>query len=80
MKKNVDSKEMSHIVRIQRKRKAEDNKDTRVVVRGRVVAQDNIDRWEKRQQKASAGRETISSPQLGKTPFDIHIRKLRLIS
>lgn len=47
----VSSTEMSHAVRIQRKRKVESAKETRVIVRGRVVAQGNIDRWEKRQLK-----------------------------
>jgi hypothetical protein len=43
---------MSNMVRIQGKRKAQDDKDTRFKVRGRLVAQDNIDRWQKRQKTA----------------------------
>lgn len=50
-KKNISSTEMSHVIRIQQKRKAESDKGTRVMVRGRVVPQENIDRWEKRQWK-----------------------------
>lgn len=49
LKKNVGSKEMANIVRIQQKRKAQYDKDTNFTVRGRHVSQDNIDRWQKRQ-------------------------------
>jgi len=80
LKKNIASNEMSNIVRIQRKRKADDSKDTRFMVRGRVVAQENIDRWEKRQHKAPTGRDFALSPQPGNAPLDSHMMRLQLIS
>jgi len=51
LKKNISTTEMAHVVRIQRKRKLESGKETRVIVRGRKVTQENIDCWEKRQGK-----------------------------
>ncbi len=51
LKKNVSSREMQNIVRIQQKRKAEDDKETRFTVRGRSVEPDKIERWQKRQKK-----------------------------
>jgi len=61
LKKNIASNEMSNIVRIQRKRKADDSKDTHFIVQGRVVAQENIDRWEKRQQNLDGSGSDGSS-------------------
>jgi len=40
---------MNHIVRIQQKRKADSDKPTRFIVRGHAVAQEKVDRWQKRQ-------------------------------
>lgn len=48
-KKNVSSDQMKHITRIQRKRKAEEGKETRFTSRGRPVPAENIERWQKRQ-------------------------------
>ncbi|KAK0641816.1 ankyrin repeat-containing domain protein, partial [Cercophora newfieldiana] len=68
LKKNVSSAEMGHIVRIQQKRKAESNNDTRFTVRGRAVAQANIDRWEKRQTKRQETAGPAKCPDLATHP------------
>ncbi|KAK0705601.1 hypothetical protein B0H67DRAFT_387561 [Lasiosphaeris hirsuta] len=74
LKKNISTEEMENIVRIQRKRKMQDDKDTHFTVRGRTVAQDNIDRWEKRQKKNTSEDAAVpASPQALSitTPSDI---------
>ncbi|KAK0639905.1 ankyrin repeat-containing domain protein [Cercophora newfieldiana] len=66
LKKNATAKEMQNMVRIQRKRRFEEDKDTRFNIRGRPVSQCNIDRWEKRQ-KGDSG-EPVNEAE---TPSDI---------
>lgn len=55
------------MVRIQDKRKAEDDKETRFFVRGRTVAQENITRWQKRQKTDISEETTQLQPQNGGT-------------
>jgi len=49
LKKNVSSTEMENIVRIQGNCQQQHDKNTRFEVRGRSVAQDDIDRYLQRQ-------------------------------
>src|SRR5690349_3192204 len=73
LKKNISSTEMGHIVRIQQKRKIDDGKETRVIVRGRIVAQENIDRWGKRhgkrQKTLPVENPDPSTPEDGMSPL-----------
>lgn len=69
LKKNISSQEMEKIVQIQLERKTNDGKDTRFTVRGRPVAQENINRWQRRQKKDRLKEDFNSipiSPQTGK--------------
>ena len=65
LKKNISTNEMQNIVRIQQKRKAEDDKDTDFTIRGRHVSQDNIDRWQKRQKCDASEAGKTTEPYLG---------------
>jgi hypothetical protein len=57
---------MSNMIRIQQKRKADDDKNTRFMVRGRAVARENIDRWEKRQRRDPSKGDIATAPQARK--------------
>ena len=46
---------MRNIARIQQKRRTEEDKETRFQVRGRLVAMENIERWQKRQKLNNGG-------------------------
>jgi hypothetical protein len=69
LKKNVSSEEMANIVRIQQKRKVENEKETHFLVRGRTVAQENIDRWQKRQKTGPHEANMPACSQNGKYFF-----------
>jgi hypothetical protein len=66
---------MRHISRIEQKRRTEQDKETRFKVRGRPVAMENPERWQKRQKLNNGGffdvpswAGTLDNPQ----PLSIH--------
>ncbi|KAK0617745.1 hypothetical protein B0T14DRAFT_605742 [Immersiella caudata] len=69
LKNNISTKEMQNMDRIQRKRRLEEEKDTRFSVRGRDVSQCNIDQWEKRQ-KGDPGETLDQAETLSDISYD----------
>ncbi len=79
LKKNVTAQEMENIVRIQKKRKNEDDKDTRFTVRSRKVPQNNIDRWQKRS-KTDASNSVVQASDPDRKIASKRLFNTRIIS
>ncbi|CZR50274.1 uncharacterized protein PAC_00146 [Phialocephala subalpina] len=70
LEKNVKDKEMSTIVRKERKRREVDGKESEFLVRGRVVPQEKIRRYMKRTETSAHAALSQTSPAAS-TPSDI---------